>query len=79
MKETKEAFIRIGGVTLDYAQSMTVRVALNDFLFTLNDPNSSLGKIGDGYRDRVKELITMIHENMEEQRSHDETETKTIN
>lgn len=60
--ETEEADIVINGVTLTYAQSMSVRVAVTDFRYDLADleHRKQLGKIGDLYNDRLKEVEKLI-------------------
>ncbi len=60
--EHREAKITINGVELDLGQSMTVRVAIADFLMELRDPESleRLGPIGPGYLKRLEEIQDMI-------------------
>jgi hypothetical protein len=46
-----EPEIQINGITLTYAQAMSVRVAVTSFRWDLSDPEhrKSLGRIGDLY------------------------------
>jgi hypothetical protein len=62
MEQRKEATIVINGVTLNDAQSMSVRVAVTNFLWDLHDPEhrKALGKIGDSYQARLHEVEQII-------------------
>jgi hypothetical protein len=58
-----EADIVINGVTLTFAQSMTVRVALGMFGITIAHGGpvyEQLGALGDNYRDRLDEVLTIL-------------------
>ena len=61
-----EADITINGVALSFGQSMALRVAASTFLMTLSEPDA-LGDdepgrgIAKGYRERMIEIIKMIH------------------
>lgn len=67
--EVKEANIVINGVTLSFAQSMTLRVALSSFLLEMRDPNA-LGNDAHGtamthlYAARSEEIIQLIFRNL---------------
>lgn len=60
--EHTEADVTINGTKLNFAQSMTLRVALNDFLMTLSDPEyaEALGKIAEGYQARALEILRVM-------------------
>jgi hypothetical protein len=62
MKTFEEATIIINGVTLNHAQSMSVRVTVTSFLWDLHDPEhrKALGKIGDAYQARLREVEQII-------------------
>ena len=57
-----EADIVINGTTLGFGASMAVRVAVSSFLMSLSDPDAraTLGPIGDGYHDRLREVEGLI-------------------
>lgn len=63
--EHKEAEIVINGVKLSFAQSMTLRCAITDFLFTLSEQNA-LGNDEHGlkmtalYKARAREIERLI-------------------
>lgn len=58
-----EARITVGGHPLSFAQSMTVRVALDTFLMSLAD--GDLAQLGEplrtNYEARAREVVTLIH------------------
>lgn len=58
----EEADITINGEALTFAQSMTVRMAVSTFLLHLRDEDfaKSLGRVGDNYRDRLREVEALI-------------------
>lgn len=58
MKQAREAEIIINGVRLNYAQSMTLRVAIGDFLHFAQD--EGLGEIGPLYLKRAMEILELI-------------------
>lgn len=62
MSEHAEAPMTISGVTLTEAQSATIRVGVEHFLMDLSDPSymRDLGPIGPLYRERLKEIQTLI-------------------
>lgn len=63
MADPKEAHIVIGGMVLTEGQSMAVRVAINDFLMQLQDPEfrDGLGReLADAYAARLREVMTQI-------------------
>lgn len=64
-KELREAQIVINGVELNFAQSMTIRVAIASFLMDLEDPDhlgeDEHGRImTQGYRTRATEIQNII-------------------
>lgn len=59
----REAPIKIGDTELNFAQVMTLRVGLSNFLMWLNDPASrDLGEIRAGYRARAHEVLQLMHD-----------------
>lgn len=56
---SKEADIVISGQQLTFAQSMTVRVAIESFAGEIYD-NSDYGDIGELYLKRIKEIRALI-------------------
>ena len=54
-----EADVVVNGVPLDFAQSMTLRVALSSFLMCCQD--EALGAIGPLYAQRCEEMLKLIH------------------
>lgn len=54
----QEPDIIINGVKLDFAQAMSVRVAVSSFRINLSDPEhrEALGLIGDSYDKRLAEV-----------------------
>ena len=54
----QEPEIVINGVKLDFAQAMSVRVAVSSFRIDLTDPEhrEALGSIGDSYDKRLAEV-----------------------
>lgn len=62
MERRKEAIITINGITIDSAQSMAIRCAIANFLWDLHDPEyrKALGKIGDSYQARLREVEKII-------------------
>lgn len=61
-REWREADITISGVQLNFAQSMTVRVAVANMLLELQDPNhrEALGAVAEGYGARLLEVQSLI-------------------
>lgn len=60
-REVSEAEIRIEGVTLDYGQSMTLRVAMCDFLDRLTPAYiKRLGPVGESYKARAEQIVELI-------------------
>lgn len=55
-----EADVFVNGKMLNFAQSMTLRVALSSFLMCCND--DSLEEIGKLYAARCREILEIIHE-----------------
>lgn len=53
-----EADVIINGVALDFAQSMTLRVALGSFQMCCKDVD--LGEIGPLYAERCQEISTLV-------------------
>jgi len=66
MEQCKEATITINGVTLAYAQSMSVRVAITSFLWDLHDAEhlKALGRIGELYQARLREVEQILIKNI---------------
>lgn len=64
-----EADVEVNGVKLDFAQSMTIRVAVSSFMMCCKDP--ALGKIGPLYAERCREILKIIHEDIHYQQSGD--------
>lgn len=66
VNETKEANIIIEGHHLTYQESMTIRVAMNNFLMTLNEEglgDDDLGKkLTASYRLHARSVLKFIHE-----------------
>lgn len=62
MGGAREAQIKIGDRLLSEGQSMAVRVAITNFLIELDDAQfrTELGPIADGYRDRLKEVMSAM-------------------
>ncbi|MDP3727574.1 MAG: hypothetical protein Q8R35_02960 [bacterium] len=58
----KEARIVVGGVQLNSAQSMAVRVAVSSMLLELTDQEHrrELGEIAEGYEARLGEVQALI-------------------
>jgi len=54
-----EADVTVNGVELDFAQSMTLRVAVSSFLMCCGD--ASLGAIGPLYAERCWEILKIVH------------------
>ncbi len=66
-KTMVEADVVINGVALNFAQSMTLRVALGSFMMCCaNMPE--LGKMGPLYASRCREILVAIHNDIESQR-----------
>lgn len=62
MSEHSEAKIQIGDCVLTEAQSITVRVAVTNFLMELDDSEfrEGLGPIADAYAARLKEILKIM-------------------
>lgn len=60
-----EADVYVNDTKLDFAQSMTLRVAVSSFLMSCRDVD--LGEIGPLYAARCNEIIKIIHKDMKEQ------------
>lgn len=56
-----EADVEIDGVRLNFAQSMTLRVAVSSFLMSCASEGSGLGEIGKLYAIRSREILGLIH------------------
>lgn len=54
-----EADVMVNGIELNFAQSMTLRVALSSFLMCCNAVE--LGEIGPLYAARCREILELIH------------------
>jgi hypothetical protein len=54
-----EADVAISGIELDFAQSMTLRVAVGSFLMSCKAID--LGEIGPLYAERCQEILKVIH------------------
>lgn len=57
-----ETIVIIKGILLTEAQSMALRVAVQNFLMDLNDPEhmAALGDVGPLYRNRLLEIQAMM-------------------
>ena len=62
-----EADVVINDVTLDFAQSMTLRVAVSTFLMCTG--SAELGEIGPLYAERCREILAVIHNDIKQQRT----------
>ena len=62
----QEAKITIGGIDLNNAQSMAVRVSISNMLMDLQDPEmrEGLGDIGGLYENRLREVEALIINNI---------------
>ena len=54
-----EPDITINGTALNFAQAMTVRVAIETFAMSAADPE--MGEIGQAYRARIEEIRQMMY------------------
>lgn len=63
-----EAEVIINGRTLNFAQSMTLRVALSSFLMYCNNKENDIGPISEGYADACRGMLHFIHEDIKETR-----------
>ena len=61
-----EADVVVNGVSLDFAQSMTLRVAVGSFLMSCKA--IELGAIGPLYASRCQEILKLILDDINEQR-----------
>lgn len=57
-----EPRITVSGVQLSEGQAMAVRVALELFLMELPKLKDELGPAGQGYEDRLREVVRYMHE-----------------
>jgi len=68
MVDVKEANIIINGVELTFAQSMTVRVAMNSFVLTLKSDGFGRDELGiairDNYLRNSAEVLKLIHKDI---------------
>lgn len=64
MRDAPEPRIIINNHQLSEAQAMAVRVAICSFESECNSPDGRnlLGKIADGYRDRLGEVLALMSE-----------------
>jgi len=60
-----EAEVTINGVTLTFAESMTLRVAVTSFLMQVSNPETAalLGPVSVGYRDQLMNIERKIRGN----------------
>lgn len=61
-----EADVSINGVELNFAQSMTLRVAVSSFLMSCQ--NTELGEIGSLYAERCSEILKILHSDIKQQK-----------
>lgn len=72
MKKINEARITINGIPLTFAQSCTLRVALNSFMSDMSKP-AALGTDARGlsiqklYRNHSSDMLNLIHKDIEDQ------------
>lgn len=62
-----EADVVVNGESLDFAQSMTLRVAVSSFLMSCQ-ATPELGAIGPIYVARCREILEIIHGDIKRQR-----------
>lgn len=69
MSKDSEAIVKIGSITLNYAESMTLRVAVTSMLHDLADKEymEALGEIGPLYRNRLLAIQSFIHKSIDDQ------------
>jgi hypothetical protein len=60
-----EADITVNGQKLTFAQSMTVRVALQTFAQTLEQVGDMMGQTGVNYWDRIEEINALLMRNQD--------------
>lgn len=60
-----EADVYVNDTKLDFAQSMTLRVAIGSFLMCCE--NTELGSIGPLYAARCREILAIIHDDVKTQ------------
>lgn len=62
MNSSNNSEMIVNNVRLTGAQSMTVMVALNHFLMSLEDDeaDSDIGPIGEIYKDRITEVLNIM-------------------
>lgn len=60
-----EADVWVNDTSLDFAQSMTLRVAIGSFLMSCKEVD--LGEIGPLYAERCQEILKIIHGDIKQQ------------